>query len=125
MLHIMKSDGGALRSVNNNARGGPWHEEVHPAWSPDGKTIVYAADGRGANNVLYAVDADGADRCQLTDHQGGDGAPAWSPDGETIAFHRGIGFVPQVHLMDPTGARRRQLTFRPGANGAPNVVAGW
>ena len=116
-IHIMDSDGANLRSVNNNAPDGPW-QEANPTWSPDGKTIVYEADAVEANAVLYAVDADGANRRQLTDPQAGDLAAAWSPDGEAIAFVR-WGNWQQIHLMDPSGANVRPLTGQPATNASP------
>jgi hypothetical protein len=56
-----------------------------PAWSPDGKQIVYA-DGHG---TLAVVNADGTGSPQpiaLTGLKAGATDPQWSPDGRWIAF---------------------------------------
>ncbi len=68
----------------------PWREHVRitftppvvdrdPAWSPDGKTILYCADF-----VLMACDVEGKDHRVLRDDQRYY-MPCWSPDGARIA----------------------------------------
>jgi dipeptidyl aminopeptidase/acylaminoacyl peptidase len=56
-----------------------------PAWSPDGRRIVFSA-GKGGLTDLFVVDADGRNMRQLTRDAYGDLQPTWSPDGRTIAF---------------------------------------
>lgn len=56
-----------------------------PAWSPDGRTLAFAAR-REANWDLFAVAAKGGAPVRLTDHPDYDGAPAWSADGRQLAF---------------------------------------
>ncbi len=59
--------------------------EFQPAWSPDGRQIVYASwkDMAEAGHV-YSVDADGR-RVRLTREAAFYGWPAFSPDGRRIA----------------------------------------
>lgn len=77
------------------------HDELLPAWSPDGRHIVYvtkrgADPDRHMNFDLYLVDPDrpGVER-QLTTFAGADldpgweSRPAWSPDSRRIAYLQG------------------------------------
>jgi Tol biopolymer transport system component len=56
-----------------------------PAWSPDGRTIVFVS-GRDGNGEVYAMDANGSSPRNLTQDPAQDVHPAWSPDGRSIAF---------------------------------------
>jgi Tol biopolymer transport system component len=56
-----------------------------PAWSPDGKQIVFTGYDGGLSD-LFIVNADGSDLRRLTNDKYADLQPAWSPDGKTIAF---------------------------------------
>ena len=56
-----------------------------PAWSPDGRTIVFVS-WRDGNGEVYAMDADGSTPRNLTRNPAKDVRPAWSPDGRRIAF---------------------------------------
>lgn len=74
------------------------HDEMLPAWSPDGKTIAYVTKrgsdpDRNLNFDIYLVEARvGASERQLTTFPGSDldpyweSYPAWSPDSTRIAY---------------------------------------
>ena len=51
-----------------------------PAWSRDGRTIVFVS-WRDGNGEVYAMDADGSSPRNLTQDPAKDAGPAWSPDG--------------------------------------------
>ena len=81
-----------------------------PAWSHDGRTIVFVS-WRDGNGEVYAMDADSSGPRNLTQHPATDVRPAWSPDGRRIAF------VSQRdrQLRDLRHERRREREAEPHA----------
>ena len=71
------------------AAGGPAVKLVergaHPAWSPDGRTIVFQSDRKGHWDI-WAVPSDGGEPRPLTDDDAIDYQPSVSPDGKWIVF---------------------------------------
>jgi TolB protein len=57
-----------------------------PAWSPDGRYVVFMSDGRDGNFELYRVDATTDQVLRLTNAPAIDGLPTVSPDGGWVAF---------------------------------------
>ncbi len=60
-------------------------EILHPAWSPDGRYVAFAALAGGLTD-LYLYDLGTDSLRQLTNDAYADLEPAWSPDGRKIAF---------------------------------------
>jgi tetratricopeptide (TPR) repeat protein len=56
-----------------------------PAWSRDGKLVVYTSD-YGGNWDIYVVNSKGGSPARLTTDPAEDGLPTFSPDGKQIAF---------------------------------------
>ena len=83
------------------------------SFSPDGSTILYAANHDG-DLEIYVVGADGSDRRQLTDNGGQDFFPSWSPDGNTIVFSSDRGGAVELYLMDADGGNQRPLMAEEG-----------
>ncbi len=61
--------------------------EQFPAWSPDGKSIVFAGDVGGIRK-LFIKQIGSSDQERLTTGDQDDLQPAWSPDGRRILFVR-------------------------------------
>jgi TolB protein len=103
--------------LTNNAE-----EERAPAWSPDGKRIVFSCRRGGPDFEICVMNADGTAQVQLTENTIGDLTPSWSPDGKQIVFHRRVGGQGQfqLFLINADGTGEKQLTFPPGVNAFPN-----
>ena len=80
-----------------------------PAWSRDGRTIVFVS-WRDGNGEVYAMDADGSAPRNLTQHPAKDVRPAWSPDGRRIAFVSRRDGNSEVYVMNADGSGKRNLT---------------
>ena len=92
---------------------------TEPAFSPDGRTVVYTATSANvaedkAQSDLWLVDYASGKRTQLTNTPKKDESrPQWSPDGKSIAFlsdRGGEEATTQVWRMPATGGEARRLT---------------
>ncbi len=61
--------------------------EEYPAWSPDGKQLIYVAQS-GAARKLFRKDLPSGSPVQITAGGADDLQPAWSPDGARVLFLR-------------------------------------
>jgi TolB protein len=84
-VFVMNADGSDPVNISKSAAYDGW-----PAWSPDGKRIVFSSNRAGPANIgqLYAVDPDGSNLEKLTDGPGAFVQPSWSPDGRRIYVHQ-------------------------------------
>jgi TolB protein len=98
-LYIYSPQGTELRKLSDNADK-PVQDEF-PAWSPDGKSVVFSSDRTGQHN-LWRLDANGVKR--LTDFKGTDTSPAFSPDGTKIVFCRYMSPHPRLCIMNADGS---------------------
>ena len=81
-IYVMDLNGAKVRQLTNN---GPWLDDTHPSWSPDGSQIVFTSDRNGGDEI-FVMNADGTNQRQLTNNRYRDWEPSWSPDGTQIAF---------------------------------------
>lgn len=99
-------------------------EERAPAWSPDGKRILFSCRRATKPDFdLCVMNADGSGEVKLNDSPLGDLTPSWSPDGTKIVFHRpkgrGLGSW-DLWLINPDGTGETRLTDAPGYTGFAN-----
>jgi len=79
-LWTMSIDGKNARQITNGDKG-----ENSPAFSPDGKWIMFISSKDGSPQV-YLMPAAGGEAKRLTNISTGVSDPLWSPDGKWIAF---------------------------------------
>lgn len=81
-LYVVNMDGSGLKRLTKND-----DDESSPAWSPDGKTLLYSSRYKG-NSLLFTAPADGSGSPARLRVVGVLNAtePDWSPDGKTIVF---------------------------------------
>ncbi|MGP4020317.1 amidohydrolase family protein [Saccharopolyspora sp. 5N708] len=89
-----------------------------PAWSPDGRTLVFASDRSGQLDLWLHDFATGGQR-QLTDLEGDESAPAFSPDGRSVAFVSGS----SVRTVDIATGEVREVIGSLNAPGRPSFSA--
>lgn len=79
-LWLMNGNGNERRPLTTNAADG------RPAWSPDGRYVVFMSNGRDGNWEIYRVDVQTDAVVRLTTDAAFDGLPTVSPDGTYVAF---------------------------------------
>jgi len=90
-----------------------------PAWSPDGKSIVFSSN-RDGNMEIYWADADGTNAKRLTNSPGIDTSPAINPaTGHQIAFISKRSGTPELYVMDSDGTNTMRITEEGGEVGNP------
>ncbi len=85
--------------------------DLHPAWSPDGSRIVFAAsDFPGLPSVIALMMPGTTEYEPLPGTGSSDSSPAWSPDGNRIAFVSYARGDNDLYVMAANGAQVVQLT---------------
>jgi hypothetical protein len=82
-----------------------------PAWSPDGKNIVFTTNLTGRNN-LWRVSSAGAWPIQLSQSDDRQSGAVWSPDGKWILYQqdRGGGEIYDIFAIPSAGGEAVNLT---------------
>lgn len=93
--------------------------DMDPAWSPDGKRIVYASDRNGGIDLWIRTLKTNTDSC-LLDLPEDINFPSWSPDGKQIAFYQtdarnawGRGTLLTIELASGKVTKRHESLFVP------------
>jgi TolB protein len=112
-IFVQNVDGSGLKEINSLRTNHGDGACPDPAWSPDGRQLVFANYDYGLN----VIGADGADLTQL-EPLGLD--PVWSPDGQQIAFtahdlQKGLA----IAVMNRDGSQVRLLTGSEAHNQRP------
>jgi TolB protein len=82
-----------------------------PAWSPDGRQILFHRQVTATNWDIYSVKPDGGPLGRLTRDPGQQLHPAWSPDGRRVAFAQQDptgNWV--IYTMNPDGSDHQRVT---------------
>ncbi|MFS4467384.1 amidohydrolase family protein [Maribacter sp. 2210JD10-5] len=86
--------------------------EVHPRFSPDGKSLVYISDKSGSDNVWTMNLATKKDK-QISEHKSHNFfAAEWTPDGDYIIASKGKRNI-KLHIYSKEGGSGSQLISEP------------
>lgn len=114
-IWVMNGTGGHKHRVT----GPGYHASPRdqPAWSPDGKRILFqfgTTMAACASLEIAVIAADGSGERILTNNGVCDYVGPWSPDGHQIAFTSDRTEAPEVYVMSPDGSGQRRLTHGGG-----------
>lgn len=82
---------------------------LSPAWSPDGRQLLFATFEQHRAKI-YRIEVATGERQLLSELPGINGAPAWSPDGKKVALVLSWQSSPKIYLMDLSSRKLTQLT---------------
>ncbi len=133
-LFVMNADGSNPTRITRHSEVFCCAEGFEPAWSPDGKKIVYVLPFmRVELPRLVVINADGSG-AMFIDNASQAYDPAWSPDGTRIAFigHHAAepfereAFERHLYVINTNGGGRTRITtvpvVAPGSNFSPDLA---
>jgi dipeptidyl aminopeptidase/acylaminoacyl peptidase len=83
-IFILNNETGAQQQLTFSGKEGS------PAWSPDGKKLVFVSRRHDGPAQLYILNLSGGEAQKITDLPVGIYAPKWFPDGKRLAFAANI-----------------------------------
>lgn len=104
-----------------NVTKAPLSEERYPAWSPDGRKIVFTSNRQDKQTFdLYIADADGSNTIQLTHLPKGAVAywPSFTTDGKFIYYNEGN--TSMIHRISPDGQNAKAMASGRDGNISPD-----
>jgi Tol biopolymer transport system component len=115
-VHLLsvRPDGSDVQKLATTANNG------FPAFSPDGKRLVFRSGRDRTAKNLYLMNADGSGVERLTEGKWTDTMCDWSHDGKWITFASDRGGNFEVYLVRPNGSGLRKLIGGGGRNNHPH-----
>jgi eukaryotic-like serine/threonine-protein kinase len=117
LMKVAMDESGAFSVVEDKQLTTDAGDKSYPAWSPDGKKLLYSAPsgGKALGIDIWMLDLEKLDQpaVNLSQMQGEDNEAAWSPDGNLIAFtNRGANGndLRQLYLMNADGSSKQRLS---------------
>ncbi|SDG94957.1 amidohydrolase family protein [Psychroflexus sediminis] len=106
-LYTIPVSGGKATKITE---GMPY--DVHPKFSPDGKSIVFISDKSGSDNI-WTMDLESKEMSQITkDNNQNYFSADWTPDGEYIVGAKGRRNI-KLHIFHRDGGSGAQLIDKP------------
>ena len=99
-LFVVPALGGAAAKLAENS--------YFPAWSPDGKKVVFSSERDGRWD-LWVVSADGGTATRLTNDTDIDYHASWSPDGKWVAYGSGTASKFDLRVVSASGGAPRNI----------------
>jgi TolB protein len=93
-------------------------DNIEPSWSPDGTMIAYGCKSE-QNYEICVMDADGANKRQITVSGFDNWGPDWSPDGKSIVYASNEVPYSHLYILDVESNQPRRLLNAEGNEGAP------
>ena len=93
--------------------------EGAPAWSADGKRIVFYSERGESSGDILAMNADGSGLVSLVQNPADDGSPAVSPDGRRLAFDTDRDGNFEIYAVNLDKTQLRRLTKNPARDVSP------
>ena len=116
-IHTADMDGTNIRRLTNVEK--VW--DSAPAWSPDGKTIIFAREYKGSNDdwkeEIWLMNADGTQQRQIKALEGR--APEFMPDGRLLFQSKSS--PSQISIANIDGSNVIQLTNDDTNNMSPKI----
>lgn len=119
-LWLIAPDGTGLRRLTRPARVVRWVRDGRPAWTPDGKAIVFqsnrdvASEDQADDTDLYRVEVATGKITRLTQDPGRASDPTVSPDGRRIYFvstrDASRDWSVELYAMPVEGGEQRRMT---------------
>jgi Tol biopolymer transport system component len=117
-LWVMDYPAGKPRRVSASDAG-----EHHPAWAPDGRSIVFVSWSDADGGHVYSVTADGGTPRKLTRISSFYSDPVYSPDGQRIIVVRGPRTERQEDFSPSgRGGQAMELVWLPAGGGETTLI---
>jgi dipeptidyl aminopeptidase/acylaminoacyl peptidase len=97
-IRRMRPDGMGAESLTSDPA-----DDFDPAYSPDGRTLVFVSTRSGGRPMLHVMDASGGEARLLADLDGPVRRPMWSPDGQRLAVQVAEGGEDVIYLVSADG----------------------
>jgi TolB protein len=101
---------------------------VSPAWSPDGREIIFANDKEGGqigNFEIFKIDLEAAGpEKRLTFRRRAEAFPSFSLDGKQIIFASNTDGNSEIYLMNSDGTGLLRVTRNPAEDTTPQFSKG-
>ncbi len=113
-LYVMDYDGYDVRQLTRSES-----IVLSPAWSPDGKNIVFTSY-KDDNPNLYMRNLENGTDIPLLSFPGINSAPSWSPDGRYLAVTLSKDGASEVYRFDNRTSVLRRLTYNVSIDTSPS-----
>lgn len=113
MLQIADADGFNEHTIYASSK-----TLLSPAWSPDGRQLVYVSFENDRSEI-FVHDISTGERSKISSKPGINSAPAWSPDGSRLALTLSAEGDPNIYVMEMSTRKLSKITNHHGIDTEP------